>query len=178
MAEFINTIDALGDDAVTDSIIQKTIVEFKCNVLDTVGNYAFQKCKNLVNVEMPIAKSIGNSGFDGCNALGSVYFPTVTSIGTYAFRGCSALLRADFPSLTEIGQYVFHYCSNLEKLILRKEAVCTLGTAVFSNSAIANGIGYVYVPKSLVAAYKEATNWSAVADQIRAIEDYPEITGG
>ena len=35
-----------------------------------------------------------------------------------------------------------------------------------------------YVPTSLVEAYKSATNWSACAEQIRAIEDYPEITGG
>ena len=178
MAEFINTIDALGDDAVTDSIIQRTIVEFKDNVLNTVGKYAFYNCKKLVNVEMPMAKSIEQSAFDGCSALGSVYFPALTSFTTYAFRGCSALPRADFPSLTTIGQYAFHYCSSLEKLILRKEAVCTLYGAAFNESAIAKGIGYVYVPKSLVAAYKEATNWSAVADQIRAIEDYPEITGG
>ena len=29
MAEFINTIDVLGDDAVIDSIINRTIAEFK-----------------------------------------------------------------------------------------------------------------------------------------------------
>ena len=37
---------------------------------------------------------------------------------------------------------------------------------------------YVYVPKALVGAYKSATNWSTYANQIRAIEDYPDITGG
>lgn len=35
-----------------------------------------------------------------------------------------------------------------------------------------------YVPTSLVETYKSATNWSTYAEQIRAIEDYPEITGG
>ena len=35
-----------------------------------------------------------------------------------------------------------------------------------------------YVPTSLVDTYKSATNWSTYAEQIRAIEDYPEITGG
>lgn len=35
-----------------------------------------------------------------------------------------------------------------------------------------------YVPTSLVEEYKSATNWSIYAEQIRAIEDYPEITGG
>ena len=45
-------------------------------------------------------------------------------------------------------------------------------------TVIASGTGYVYVPSALVNSYKSATNWSTYADQIRAIEDYPDITGG
>ena len=41
MSEFINTIDVLGDDAVIDSIIDRTITEFKDNTLTTIGQYAF-----------------------------------------------------------------------------------------------------------------------------------------
>ena len=40
------------------------------------------------------------------------------------------------------------------------------------------GTGYIYVPAAMVDAYKAATNWAKYADQIRAIEDYPAITGG
>jgi hypothetical protein len=43
---------------------------------------------------------------------------------------------------------------------------------------VANGTGYIYVPAALIEDYKAATNWSLYADQFRAIEDYPEITGG
>lgn len=43
---------------------------------------------------------------------------------------------------------------------------------------LADGVCKFYVPTSLVETYKSATNWSAYAEQIRAIEDYPEITGG
>lgn len=42
----------------------------------------------------------------------------------------------------------------------------------------ANGGCQFYVSTSLVETYKSATNWSTYAEQIRAIEDYPEITGG
>jgi hypothetical protein len=45
-------------------------------------------------------------------------------------------------------------------------------------SGFTNGTGYIYVPATLVDTYKAGTNWSTHADQIRAIEDYPEITGG
>ena len=51
-------------------------------------------------------------------------------------------------------------------------------TNAFTNTPIKSGAGYIYVPAALVDSYKAATNWSVYADQIRAIEDYPDITGG
>jgi hypothetical protein len=47
-----------------------------------------------------------------------------------------------------------------------------------NDSSVASGSGYIYVPAALVDSYKAATNWSTYAEQIRAIEDYPEICGG
>ena len=47
-----------------------------------------------------------------------------------------------------------------------------------SYTKISSGSGYIYVPAALVDSYKAAGNWQYYADQIRAIEDYPEITGG
>lgn len=35
-----------------------------------------------------------------------------------------------------------------------------------------SGTGYIYVPRALVDTYKAATNWSTIADQFRALEDY------
>jgi hypothetical protein len=43
---------------------------------------------------------------------------------------------------------------------------------------IEDGTGYIYVPSALVETYKTASNWVTYAAQIRAIEDYPEITEG
>ena len=51
-------------------------------------------------------------------------------------------------------------------------------TNTFNSTPIASGTGYIYVPAALVDNYKAATNWSTYANQIRAIEDYPEICGG
>lgn len=91
----------------------------------------------------------------------------------------------DFHVLTAIGSSAFYGCSNLEALIIRTNELCTLSnTTALSVTPIAKGTGYVYVPKTLadgsdgVAAYQAATNWSTYAAQIRAIEDYPDITGG
>jgi hypothetical protein len=65
-------------------------------------------------------------------------------------------------------------------LILPKTGdICNLlNTNAFVNTPIAKSTGYIYVPRALVDSYKSATNWSTYANQIRAIEDYPDITGG
>lgn len=135
MADFINTVDVIGDDALTDSIIQRTIAEFKDN--------------------------------------------NVTTAGWYAFFGCTALALVDLPNATKVDNNAFEGCTALQTLILRGNAVATLvGTSAFNNTPIASGEGYIYFHAALVDSYKAATNWSTYAAQIRAIEDYPDITGG
>lgn len=123
--------------------------------------------------------SIGDRSFMGCGSLGNITFPNVKTISAYAFQSCRNIKIADFPVCTSIGSNAFGYCSGLKALILRTtETVCTLGSNTFANSSIASGTGYIYVPAVLVEQYKTAANWSTYAAQIRAIEDYPEITGG
>lgn len=126
-----------------------------------------------------VATKIRNVCFNGYTKLVSVEFPVVTSVGTQAFQNCISLKRADFDVLTNINIWAFNVCRALEALIIRTNSICTLaGTNAFANnSGIAAGTGYVYVPSALVDSYKSATNWSTYADQIRAIEDYPDITG-
>ena len=51
-------------------------------------------------------------------------------------------------------------------LILDSETLCTNPGSGFNVPA------YIYVPRALVEDYKVATNWSAYADQFRALEDY------
>jgi hypothetical protein len=48
---------------------------------------------------------------------------------------------------------------------------------VFTSTPIADGTGYIYVPAALVDTYKADSNWSVYENQIRAIEDYPDICG-
>lgn len=103
----------------------------------------------------------------------------ITTVGQYAFYGCTALTTVDTPNVTTIAANAFEACSALTALILRGATLCSLAnTSALKTSAIASGSGYIYVPSALVDSYKAATNWSTYAAQIRAIEDYPEITGG
>ena len=123
--------------------------------------------------------TVGAYAFQNCSGLTSVSFPNVTSIGDYAFNAAHKLAKADLPKVTSIGQHGFSAANALETLILRNtEKVCSLGSDAVSYTKISSDSGYIYVPAALVDSYKTAANWQNYADQIRAIEDYPEITGG
>ena len=157
MAEFINTVDVIGDEALTESIIDRSIAEYNDDLV----------------------KEIGNGAFYGCNKLTSVYLPAVISIATYAFCSCTNLQSADFTAVTSIGGNVFGSCTNLTALIIRNtEKICTLGSFSFSSTPIASGTGYIYVPRIFLSDddankdYRRATKWSAHANQFRALEDY------
>ncbi len=74
---------------------------------------------------------------------------------------------------SSIGGSAFGSCYNLIRLYLTSvTAVPSLGTYAFSStpiggySASAGQYGSVYVPTSLVDAFKVATNWSSIADRI------------
>ena len=123
--------------------------------------------------------TVGAYAFQNCSGLTSVSFPNVTAIGDYAFNAAHNLAKADLPKVTSIGQHGFSAANALETLILRDtETVCTLGADGLYYTKIHSGQGYIYVPAARVDSYKETACWKYEVDQIRAIEDYPEITGG
>ena len=118
-----------------------------------------------------------NPFIEGC--VPEVHSETVTKIKPYCFYYDETLAKFDCTKVASIGAGSFNSCSNLTALILRSETMCSLGnTNAFTNSSIALGTGYVYVPRALVDTYKANTNWKTYANQIRAIEDYPDVCEG
>jgi hypothetical protein len=103
----------------------------------------------------------------------------VSVLGTAALQGCNNLTKVDFPALQEMGSGAFYGVSKLDTVILRNSKLCTMrAIGALNGTAIRGGTGYIYVPSALIDSYKSATNWSTYAAQFRAIEDYPDITGG
>lgn len=151
---FTNTVETVGDAALTRSIIDRSITELNDN----------------------ISVSIRQQAFRACSALASVNFPNVTSVALGAFWQCTALAKADFASCVTFANNAFYGCTALSALILRcTDQLCTITGTPFAGSAIANGTGYIYVPAVLLSTYKSDSAWSAYAAQIREIESYPEI---
>lgn len=176
------------------------------NVIE-VGMYAFQYCPELTQVSLPKATTIGYSCFEDasklstvnlsnvqtlesaafirCSSLTSIKLPQVKKLQSSTFYNCTLLNKADLGSCQQFdGQTQFGNCAALVTLILRSNIVCSAPYPVNSykgalaDTPIANGNGYIYVPRALVDTYKNSTNWVEMANYIRAIEDYPDITGG
>lgn len=136
------------------------------------------------------ASTFGNGAFYNWTTLEKARLPLGQLFVAYSFRACSGLMTLDVgdPARTDIYTNAeslyfrtnsFNGASSLTSLILRPNIVAGLqSTSAFTGTPILSGTGYIYVPASKLNEYRSATNWSSLADQIRAIEDYPEITGG
>ena len=139
-----------------------------------IGNYAFRNCSSLTSVSFPAVTYIGTYAFAYCSSLTSVSFPAVTYISAYAFRACSSLTTVSFPALTSIGNYAFQSCRTLMSLYLTNSSVATLDSSStfvgtpMSSSIYTGTFGSIYVPASLIADYKVASNWSYYSDRITA----------
>lgn len=174
----LTSVDAPACTEVRSNAFNKCTALTKINLpaLTTVYAAAFGICTSLESVELPLVRNFSGGGqFQDCTALKSLKLPLWESGTTgYEFRRCSALVSADFFKAKSFRGQTFLDCTALKSLILRNtEAVCSLGNVnVLQSTPIADGAGYVYVPKTLVDSYKAATNWSTYADQFRALEDY------
>lgn len=162
---------------------------YSCTALKTVdlpkvtalSPTAFQQCSGLVTVNIPNANAIGSETFYYCEKLTKADFPNATFVESDAFNNCKSLTTAIFPIATIIGTETFAYCHSLTKVIIGTNltTVATLrGTNAFNYCYHILGTthstynptgakdGYIYVPHSLVADYRSATNWAEYATQI------------
>lgn len=111
-----------------------------------------------------------NNIFYNCKSLESVNLPKLTYAYRGMFYGCSKLASLSLPCCNNIGVQAFMNASKLTSLTLGANSVATLqNTNAFTNTPIASGTGYIYVPSDLVESYKSANNWSTYASQIMAI---------
>lgn len=104
--------------------------------------------------------------------LSSVVLPkTLTTVGYGAFSYCTSLSEITLPSsITRIGEGSF-INTNLSTLVCLATTPPTLENVAFSNTPIASGTGFIYVPDASVADYKAATNWAQYASQIKPMSE-------
>ena len=137
-----------------------------------IGDGAFGRCVNLQSIDLPVCSYIDSKAFEYCMSLTTVSLPMCEYIGNGAFYACSNLQSIDLPVCSYIGNLEFVNAVILDTVILRSNSVCVLDGNAFQGTRIdsRNSDGFVYVPASLVDAYKSATNWSSIASKILPIE--------
>lgn len=152
MADFINTVDVLGDSAVLDSIIDGTITEFRDNNIKTIGAGAFRDCTALETVCFPNATAIMGGAFrgSGLKAITPEMFPKVTRF-TYMYGsrvfGDSMLETVEFPSLVELGEpSLFNNSPALRSVSLPN--LSALGTYVAGMFCDCKSLTNVNMPKA------------------------------
>lgn len=138
------------------------------------GGSAGNKDNILTKITFTKLKSLGSYNFTEYTALKEVILPENYNgeVGYLDFNGCTSLESIDLKETVGFAYGSMENCTNLTAVILRKtDRICYLGsTNAFSNTPIANGNGWIYVPEALLENYKTATNWITYADQIKPIE--------
>lgn len=150
-----------------------TSVEFpKCTLLN---NQAIQACSSLQTISLPLCSVIGASAFQQDIVLQEINLPACNYIMSYAFSNCTRMSKVILPTCSKLsGANIFIRCYSLSQLYLLSSSVCSLtNTNAFQNTpmSVSSYLGYygsIYVPSSLVDAYKSATNWSYYSDRITA----------
>ena len=75
---FVNTVDVIGDNALMDSIIERTITEIADNMTTSIGAYAFRDCSKLTTADFAAATSIGAYTFQICSKLKAIILRSET----------------------------------------------------------------------------------------------------
>ena len=197
---------AISDDTITKipssafttyPSIKREITSASFSNALTVGSSAFNFNPTIQTIYLPNAISVGYDVCYQCRALESFIAPKATfktlsrdsladltqqtppsNDQSDSFLGCVSLKKIDLYDV----DYTFYPrffdgCDALETVILRKTSGL-VGTGYYSYPTLGPNNCYIYVPASLLAEYQASEHWEGKASRLRAIEDYPEITGG
>lgn len=198
---FLPNCVKFANDAFSYSSIVELRLDGYVGITDINRANMFSYCGSLETVYLPLCQTLSVYMFKACTSLKNIHMPEVRMIRAGAFKE-SAIEEFIGRNVLEMQHQVFDACKQLKKIdingansnmesnlcanaslletfILRATTLRTLNSVnAFVGTKIESGEGYIYVPSELVEEYKAATNWVVYADQICAIEDYPEITGG
>lgn len=160
---------SVGSDAFNDC---KSLSQVSLPVCEDIGGVAFYKCTSLSQMSLPVCTRIGVNAFVRCSSLSQISLPVCTHIDNAAFNRCISLSQVSLPMCSFIGDYAFQSCSSLSIITIGYSSICHLHNYnAFVATQITSSTGSIYVPSSLVDAYKSATDWSYFSTQIFPIPE-------
>ena len=131
-----------------------------------VGSKAFFYCANLTTANLPACTALQAYAFRFCSNLSYISLPNVVKLSNYCLGNCMALQTISLPKCSYVSQRAFYSCTNLQTIYIGT-ALSTVATMTHSNTlADCPALQSIYVPASLVDAYKTASNWSYYSSKI------------
>lgn len=126
------TVTSIGSKCFEKQSLKGVVIP---ETVTSIGNNAFQGCKNLASVTFkgaPSTITVGNNAFQNCGKLKSINLPAAKRIGSLAFENCTSLEELVLEMGTEeIGDWCFRNCTSLKKLHI-PESVIVVGQGAFS----------------------------------------------
>lgn len=152
-----------------------TSVDFANSNVTSIGDYAFNNCENLTEINLSGIKNIGEYAFADCNlnySTQALDFSGVETIGANAFYDNSNLKKIDnYNDLTSVGDYAFN--SQLDEFIIDDtlKNQLTLGNSALNVQSLI--INYT----SITAEDIEKINISASSLVLNSPIELPDLTG-
>lgn len=120
---YVNTLDELGDDVLTDALISRVFPEeFSGDFIDDkiikVAPYSLYGCNAVINVYFPLVTIAQGSCFAYNYYLQSADLPECTEVAQSAFQHCERLLEVNLPKVTKLNSNAFQYCKKLQEIHL------------------------------------------------------------
>jgi len=142
----------------------------------SIGNYAFNKCYALENVEFPNAKTYGNYAFQYCSSLREWTVPaTVTGLGNSTFADCTGLKKVEMLcSATALTSNLFARCTSLESVNI-PATIKTVSGSVFDGCSSLRSVEFPTGIKTLGSnIFRNCTSLERVVlpDTLTAIPGY------
>lgn len=126
------TVTGIGSKCFEKQSLKGVVIP---ETVTSIGNNAFQGCKNLASVTFrgaPSTITVGNNAFQNCVKLKSINLPAAKRIGNLAFDSCTSLESLTLELGTEeIGDYCFRNCTGLKEVKI-PETVTVIGNGAFS----------------------------------------------
>ena len=116
--------------------------------------------------------------FENESSFTEAIFSTITKITNF-FNNSSSINTVIFDALESLGGSSYPFKdSSIKNLIIKtplkveNTAPCKISSAISANALKDLKNLKVYVPDELVDIYKNATNWTRIADKIQPLSDY------
>ncbi len=151
---------AVGDEAFKDNhMLEEVLLP---NTVISIGNSAFENCKNLWNMEAYGCTSVGDACFRNCVELSWADTDELTSVGAAAYENCVDLYRISLsvelteipdrmmngayynnelylPNVTIVGDNAFTDCGYVD-LVLNWDQLTSIGEEAFAGCVLSNQV--------------------------------------